>query len=97
MSELFKIKGKFQTYTEKEISPTFTVRTAVFAIDNSYQDKVKIDEVPFEVWGKSFETAKTLKFGQEAEIQFRVGANKGYVKLSAPIITPGKEDDSIAF
>ena len=98
MSELFKIKGKFQGYEEKEVSPTFTVRRATFQIDNTYGDgKGRLEDVPFEVFGKSLDVAKALKFDQNAEIQFRVGGNKGFVKLSALAITPGKESGDIAF
>ena len=98
MSELYKIKGKFQAYNEKVVSPTFTVRQAIFAIDNTYGDgKGRIEDVPYEVFGKSLETAQQLKFGQECEISFRVGANKGFVKLSAVTITAGKEASDVPF
>ncbi len=94
MSESFKIKGKFQAYEEKKISDTFTVKKATFQIDNrSGDNKGRLEDVPFEVYGASLESVKNLKFNQEAEISFRVGANKGFVKLTAFAISPGKESD----
>lgn len=93
MSELYKIKCKFQDFEEKKVTETFTVRRATFEIDNTYGDnKGRMENVPFECYGKSWEVAQTLKINQEAEISFRVGGNKGFVKLSAVTIIPGKED-----
>ena len=98
MSELYKIKGKFVDFNEKVISPTFSVKLATFEIDNTYGDnKGRMENVPFDCFGKSWDMAQQLKLNQEAEISFRVGANKGFVKLSAVSITPGKESTDVPF
>jgi len=92
---LYKIKGKFQDYTEKETKTKYVVKQAIFQIDNRYgnnMEKGRFEDIPFIVYGSSMETAKNLKFNQEAEISFRVGGGNGFVNLSAATITPGKED-----
>ena len=99
MSEIHKEKGKFQSYDEKVISPTFTVREATFAIDNTYADgkKGRIEDVKFGVYGDSLATVDQLKFDQECVIEFRIGANKGFTKLTAVKIVPGMESADAPF
>lgn len=93
MSELFKIKGKFVKYEEKEISATFTLHTAIFLIDNQRADKPNprdLEETPFQVFGKGLEIAQNMRPGQEADINFKIGGWKGFAKITAISIYPGE-------
>ncbi len=88
MAEIFNIKGKFVKYEEKKISETFTVRQAFFLIDNTNGDKGKVEETPFDVFGRGLEEVQKLSAGQEAAIGFKIGGWKGYGKITAINITP---------
>lgn len=83
MAEIYNAKGQFVRYEEKKISETFTVYRAYVNIDNSHNGKEKIEETPFDLFGKSMEVAKALKGGETVEIGFKIGGGKGFARITA--------------
>lgn len=95
----FKIKGTFFSHSiatrdKKDGSGTFTAGDAIFEIDNSYEyqgeQRLKMDLVPFNCYGKTAEKAMTLTRGEEMEITFQLEGQeykeKNYPRIKAAFI-----------
>lgn len=105
----FTVKGKFVSHNvqyrdKKDGSGQFIAGDAVFAIDNSYhyqgEDKVKIDNVPFNCFGKTAEKILELTTGEEMEITFCLEGteykDKQYPRIKAAFVHHPKEKASSA-
>ncbi len=103
----FKVIGEFHGHSvavrdKKDGSGTFTAGDALFVIDNSYEyqgrETVKLDIVPFNVFGKTAEKVLTLTRGEKMEITFQVEGTeyqgKNYPRIKAAFIHHVKAPDA---
>ena len=100
--ELCNVTGKFQGYAElvkkSKAGKDYTQRTLLVEIDDSYKDKIKKFNFPFDVFGdKLIEAIGKLKFEQEITVSFKLDSfNSGgndYGKVKAIIVKAGKETE----